>query len=93
MDEKALIELLKDMLRQKQKETKYLFISLVVVVIMNILTIGAFLSYESQMETVTTTTTEQTVDGEGNDIVNGDQYNDEAQNKGVVNNVSNTDDN
>jgi len=83
-DEKALIELLKDMLKQKQKEARYLFISLVVIVVMNVCTIGAFLWYESQMETVTTTTTTTTtqeVDGENNDIVNGDQYNDESQNR------------
>ena len=81
-DEKALIELLKDMLRAKQKEARYLFISLCVVVLMNIATIGAFLYYESQMETVTTTTTttKQSVDGDDGSIVNGDQYNDNAQN-------------
>jgi len=82
-DEKALIELLKDMLKQKQREARYLFISLVVVVLMNLITIGAFLYYESQMETVTTTTTTTTqeVDGDDGNIVNGDQYNDESQNR------------
>lgn len=81
MEEKALIDLLKDIVKQKQREAKYLFISLVVVVLMNLVTIGAFLYYEANMETVTTTTTTQTVDGEDNDIVNGDQYNDESQNR------------
>lgn len=84
-DEKALIELLKDMLKQKQREARYLFISLVVIVAMNLCTIGAFLYYESQMETVTTTTTtttqEQEVNGDDGNIVNGDQYNDESQNR------------
>lgn len=49
---------------------------------MNLLMVGAFLYFESHMVTTTTTTTTQTVDGEENDIVNGDQYNDESQNRG-----------
>lgn len=83
MEDKALIELMKDMLAYKRKEARYLFIALIAVVIMNLLMVGAFLYYESQWETTTTTTTTTTqeVDGEDNDIVNGDQYNDESQNR------------
>ena len=82
MDDKALIELMKDMLSYKKKEARYLFIALVAVIVMNLLMVGAFLYFESHMvTTTTTTTTTQTVDGEENDIVNGDQYNDESQNR------------
>lgn len=81
MENKALIELMKDLLAYKRKEAKYLFIALVAVIVMNLLMVGAFLYFESQMQTVTTTTTTQTVDGEENDIVNGDQYNDKSQNR------------
>lgn len=81
MDDKALIELMRDLLSYKKKEAKFLFIALIAVVIMNLLMVGAFLYFESQMQTVTTTTTTQTVDGEDNDIVNGDQYNDKSQNR------------
>ena len=83
MEDKALIELMMDMLAYKKKEARYLFIALIAVICMNLLMVGAFLYFESQMETVTTTTTTTTqeVDGEDNDIVNGDQYNDESQNR------------
>lgn len=70
MEDKALIELMKDMLSYKRKEARYLFIALITVVIMNLLMVGAFLYFESHMVTTTTTTTTQTVDGEENDIVN-----------------------
>ena len=82
MEDKALIELMRDMLRYKRREARYLFIALIFVVCLNLLTIGAFLYFESHMVTTqTTTTTTQSVDGEDNDIVNGDQYNDESQNR------------
>lgn len=71
MDDKALIELMRDMLSYKKKEARYLFIALISVIVINLLMVGAFLYFESQFETVTTTTTTQTVDGEENDIVNG----------------------
>lgn len=79
MEDKALIELMRDMLNYKKKEAKFLFIALLVVICMNLVEVGAFLYFEAHMETTTTTT--QTVDGEQNDIVNGDQYNDESQNR------------
>ena len=86
MDEyKAFAELMKDMLEYKKKETKLLFILLVISFIVNIAQVGAFLWFESQWEfsdtITTTTTTEQSVDGDDGSIVNGDQYNDESQNK------------
>lgn len=82
MDDKALIELMRDMLSYKKKEARYLFIALISVIVINLLMVGAFLYFESHMvTTTTTTTTTQTVDGEENDIVNGDQYNDESQNR------------
>lgn len=84
MDDKALIELMRDMLAYKKREARYLFIALIAVVCMNLLMVGAFLYFESQMETVTTTTTTtqtQEVDGDDGNIVNGDQYNDESQNR------------
>lgn len=92
-DHEAINEILKDMVAYKKKESKFLFIILIVSLCFNFLSICAFLFYESSMETideVTTTTTTQHVDGEGNDIVNGDQYNDKSQNKsGVVTNGGN----
>lgn len=82
MEDRALIELMRDMLNYKKKEARFLFIALIAVIAMNLLMVGAFLYFESQMQTTTTTTTTtQTVDGEDNDIVNGDQYNDESQNR------------
>lgn len=80
MEDKALIGLLRDMLNYKKKEARFLFIALIVVICMNLVEVGAFLWFEAHMNTTTTTTT-QTVDGEQNDIVNGDQYNDESQNR------------
>ena len=86
MDEqKAFVELMKDLLEYKKKEAKFLFILLVISFIVNISQVGAFLWFESQWEitdtVTTTTTTEQSVDGDKGNIVNGDQYNDGSQNK------------
>lgn len=83
MEDKALIALMKDMLEYKKREAKYLFIALIAVIILNLGTVGAFLYYEAHMETTTTTTTttEQEVQGDDGNIVNGDQYNDESQNR------------
>ena len=79
--DKALIELMIDMLEQKKKEARYLLIALIAVIVLNLCTIGAFLYYESHMETSVTTTTTQEVDGDESNIVNGDQYNDKSQNR------------
>lgn len=82
MEDKALMELMRDLLAYKRKEAKYLVVALIAVICMNLLMVGAFLYFESHMQTVTTTTTTtQTVDGEENDMVNGDQYNDQSENR------------
>ena len=94
MEDKALLQILVDMLAYYKHQARMLVWVVVIVLAMHLATVIGFLLYESQFETTaTTTTTTQTVDGEDNDIVNGDQYNDKAQNKGVVNNVSDTDNN
>jgi len=83
VDTKALVDLLADMVEVKKKEARVLLIALIVSVCVNLATVGAFLFYEAHMETTVTTTTTQKVDGKDNDIVNGDQYNDESQNRSV----------
>lgn len=96
MEDKALLQILVDMLAYYKHQARMLVWVVVIVLLMHLATVIGFLYYESQFETTataTTTTTTQTVDGKDNDIVNGDQYNDKAQNKGVVNNVSDTKDN
>ena len=98
MEDKALLQILVDMLAYYKHQARMVVWVVVIVLAMHLATVIGFLYYESQFETVSTTTTTQTVDGKDNDIVNGDkvtgdQYNDKAQNKGVVNNVSNTDEN
>ena len=91
MEDKALLQILVDMLSYYKHQARMLVWIVVIVLAMHLATVIGFLYYESQFEaTTTTTTTTQTVDGKDNDIVNGDQYNDKAQNKGVVNNVSDT---
>lgn len=78
----AVIEICKDLLEHKKRDTRLLFISLIVSLCINLIIVGAFLWYESTWEFsegTVTTTTEQEVDGDGS-IVNGDQYNDQSQN-------------
>lgn len=82
----ALVQICKDMVDQKKRETRLLFIALIISIITNIIIIGSFLWYESnwdyktsQVDSTTTTTTQE-VDGKDNDIINGDQYNDKAEN-------------
>lgn len=79
----AVIEICKDLLEHKKRDTKILFVALISSLCINLAIVGAFLWYESKWEysDTTTTTTEQSVDGEGGSIVNGDQDNDESQNK------------
>ena len=79
----AVIELCKDLLEHKKRDTKILFIALIFSLCLNAAIVGAFLWYESGWEysDTVTTTTEQTVDGENSSIVNGDQYNDQSQNQ------------
>lgn len=79
----AVIEICKDLLEHKKRDTKILFVSLIISLCMNLAIVGAFLWYESKWEysDTVTTTTEQVVDGDSGSIVNGDQYNDDSQNK------------
>ncbi len=84
MEDKALLQMLVDMLTYYKHQAKMLVWVVVIVLAMHLATIIGFLYYESQMETVTTTTTTtqtQEVDGDDGNIVNGDQYNDESQNR------------
>lgn len=85
MEDKALLELMRDLLDYKRKEARFLFIALIAVIVMNLLMVGAFLYFEEHMETEVTTTTQE-VSGDESDIVNGDQvqgdqYNDKSQNR------------
>lgn len=79
----AVIEICKDLLEHKKRDTKILFVSLIISLCMNLAIVGAFLWYESGWEysDTVTTTTEQVVDGDSGSIVNGDQYNEDSQNK------------
>ena len=81
METKALVDLFTDMLEHKKREARILLIALVCSLCFNLATVIVFLYYEAHMETTVTTTTTQQVDGEDNDIVNGDQYNDKSQNR------------
>lgn len=88
MEDKALLQILVDMLAYYKHQARMLVWVVVVVLLMHLATIIGFLYYESQMETVTSTTTttettqEQEVNGDDGSIVNGDQYNDRSQNRG-----------
>ena len=84
MEDKALIQILVDMLEYYKHQARTLVWVVVIVLAMHLATIIGFLYYESQMETTTTTTTTtqtQEVDGDDGSIVNGDQYNDDAENR------------
>ena len=87
MEDKALLQILVDMLAYYKHQARMLVWVVVVVLLMHLATIIGFLYYESQMETqmvttTTTTKTEQETSGSDSDIVNGDQYNDKSQNRG-----------
>ncbi len=79
----AVIQLCRDLLEHKKRDTKILFIALIISLLTNLAIVAAFLWYESGWDytDTTTTTTEQYVDGDNGNIVNGDQYNDQAQNQ------------
>ena len=79
----AIIEICKDLLEHKKRDTKILFVSLIISLCMNLAIVGAFLWYESGWEysDTVTTTTEQVVDRDSGSTINGDQYNDDSQNK------------
>ena len=80
MEDKALLKILVDMLEYYKHQARVLVWVVIIVLAMHLATICGFLYFEAHMETSVTTTT-QTVDGEENDIVNGDQYNDDSQNR------------
>ena len=83
MEDKALLKILVDMLEYYKHQARTLVWVVVIVLAMHLATIIGFLYYEStwEVETVTTTTTTQETGGDDSDIVNGDQYNDESQNR------------
>ena len=79
----AIIQICQDLLEHKRRDTKLLFVALIISLCLNVVITCIFLWYESGWEysDTVTTTTEQTVDGENGNIVNGDQYNDQSQDK------------
>ena len=85
MEDKALLQVLVDMLDYYKHQARTLIWVVVVVLAMHLATVIGFLYYESQMETTevttTTTQTEQEIKGDDGSIVNGDQYNDKSQNR------------
>lgn len=83
MEDKAMLQLLVDMLAYYKHQARILVWVVVIVLAMHLATVIGFLYYESNMETTTTTTTttEQEVQGDDGNIVHGDQYNDDSQNR------------
>ena len=80
-EDKALLRLLVDMLDYYKHQAKVLVWVVIIVLAMHLATIVGFLYFEAHMETTTTTTTTQTVDGDDADIVNGNQFNDNSQDR------------
>lgn len=82
-EDKAMLQLLIDMLAYYKHQAKMMVWVVIIVLAMHLATVIGFLYYESQWETTTTTTTTTTqeVDGEDNDIVNGDDGNDTVNDK------------
>lgn len=82
--QQTLMQLCRDIIENKKRDTKLLFIALVISLCLNVAIVGSFLYYVAHIEytdteTVTTTTTyQQDTDGDNSDIVNGNQYNDSA---------------
>lgn len=68
----ALNKITVKLLEEKAKEAKRLWIALIVSILVNAFLVTAFLYYESQftttVETVTTTVTQDTGEGQGNNI-------------------------
>ena len=87
IEEKAMLQLLVDMLEYYKHQARTLVWVVVIVLAMHLATIIGFLYYEStwEVETTTTTTTQTTTDqevnGDDGSIVNGNQYNDESQDR------------
>lgn len=80
-EDKAMLQLLVDMLAYYKHQARILVWVVVIVLAMHLATVIGFLYYEAHMETTTTTTTEQEVQGDDGNMVNGDQYNDDSQNR------------
>ena len=80
-EDKAMLQLLVDMLAYYKHQARVLVWVVVIVLAMHLATVIGFLYYEAHMETTTTTTTEQEVQGDDGNMVNGDQYNDDSQNR------------
>lgn len=74
---KALSQLLIDLVSHQKIVLRACFVIIVLSILMNLAIVGVFLWRESQWEytSTTTTTTEQAVDGDDSDIINGNQYN------------------
>lgn len=74
----ALTKIVVDLLNQKKKEHFRLWIVILALVFVNLLEVGIFIWYESQMEyveTTTTTTVEQdTGEGEGNNVYQAGEH-------------------
>lgn len=80
----ALVDIVKDLLETTKQHLNKIYVVLAVSLLTNLIIVGAFLWYESHMnttvETSTETVTTQTVDGENSEInnVEGNQYKDNA---------------
>lgn len=70
----ALVDIVKDLLETTKQHLNKIYVILVVSLLANLIIVGAFLWYESHMnttvETSTETVTTQTVDGENSEINN-----------------------
>lgn len=81
MDE-PLMKMMVDIIKQMKHDKKMLIIALIVSIFLNFAEAITFGYFYSQWDyQTTTTTTEQTVDGDEGSIINGDQYNDDSQNR------------
>lgn len=80
----ALVDIVKDLLETTKQHLNKIYVILAVSLLTNLIIVGAFLWYESHMnttvETSTETVTTQTVDGENSEVnnVEGNQYKDNA---------------
>lgn len=83
----ALNRIVMAMLEQQKSNNKRLFIALVISLFINLAIVGGFLYYNSLFDysDTVTTTVDQAVEGDGSDIVNGDQYNDSSTHSEGVN--------
>lgn len=66
-DAQAIAQIVLDLLNQKKKEHFRLWLVILALIVVNLLEVGVFVWYESQMETTDTTTTTTTVEQDTND--------------------------